>query len=458
MRNVAEGVAREVDLGEANERVFVNNSSIGLYPAAVSLRDAWMERQSTHKWVAMGRAALSTLREFPVVRVTLRLEEGGVNLTTPMVFVGNNRYDTKLFSLGKRPALDEGELWVYLARDAGRFRFVRLVLRGLAGRLDDSRDFQGIGLRRGGRGSPPALRSLRRLSQQRCPAPPLSHPPARAARDRAPLIMPTIAHISDLHFGKEDPPVAEALLTELQARGPRLVAVSGDLTQRAREREFRAARAFLDRLPGVVLVVPGNHDVPLWDVVSRFTRPLHRYRRHLTPDLAPFFHQEDLAVMGVNTARSWTFKNGRISWEQIEQIRARFAPLPERVFKVLVTHHPFVPSPGDPDPAVVGRGFQALQAAEAAGVDLLLAGHLHLGFSGDVRAHHLSIKRSMLVARRAPPSRCGRAASQHLQLDHVRAAAPGHRGARMGCGCLLDAVRDALAQARHGMGARVALA
>ena len=147
VRNVAEGVAREVDLGEANERVFVNNSSIGLYPAAVSLRDAWMERQSTHKWVAMGRAALATLREFPVVRVTLRLEEGGVNLTTPMVFVGNNRYDTKLFSLGKRPALDEGELWVYLARDAGRFRFVRLVLGALVGRLDDSRDFQGIGLK-----------------------------------------------------------------------------------------------------------------------------------------------------------------------------------------------------------------------------------------------------------------------------------------------------------------------
>jgi diacylglycerol kinase family enzyme len=145
-RTVADGIVREVDLGEANGRVFVNNSSIGLYPAAVSLRDAWMERQSMHKWVAMGRAALATLREFPVVRVTLRLEEGGVNLTTPMVFIGNNRYDTKLFSLGKRPTLDEGELWVYLARDAGRFRFVRLALRALVGRLDDSRDFQGLGL------------------------------------------------------------------------------------------------------------------------------------------------------------------------------------------------------------------------------------------------------------------------------------------------------------------------
>ena len=147
VRNVAEGVVREVDLGEANERVFVNNSSIGLYPAAVSLRDAWMERQSAHKWVAMGRAALATLREFPVVRLTLRIEEGGLNVTTPMVFIGNNRYETKLFSLGKRPALDEGELWVYLARDAGRFRFIRLALRALIGRLDDSRDFQGMALK-----------------------------------------------------------------------------------------------------------------------------------------------------------------------------------------------------------------------------------------------------------------------------------------------------------------------
>jgi 3',5'-cyclic AMP phosphodiesterase CpdA len=208
----------------------------------------------------------------------------------------------------------------------------------------------------------------------------------------------TIAHISDLHFGREDPPVAEALLADLDQRAPMLVAVSGDLTQRARAREFRAARVFLDEVPGAVLVVPGNHDVPLWDVLSRFTRPLRNYRRHLTPELAPFFHQEDLAVMGVNTARSWTFKNGRVSWDEIQRIRDRFAPLPERVFKVLVTHHPFVPSPGDPDPTVVGRGFQALQAAEASGVDLLLAGHLHRNFSGDVRAHHLTIRRSMLVA------------------------------------------------------------
>ena len=144
VRTVAEGRVREVDVGEANERVFVNNSSFGLYPAAVSLRNAWMERHSMQKWAAMARAALDTVRRFPVVRLTLRLPEGTLNVTTPMVFIGNNRYETKLFALGKRPALDEGELWVYLARDAGRFRFVRLALRALVGRLDDSRDFQGV--------------------------------------------------------------------------------------------------------------------------------------------------------------------------------------------------------------------------------------------------------------------------------------------------------------------------
>jgi len=144
VRNVAEGIVREVDVGEANARVFVNNSSLGLYPAAVALRDAWMAGQSMQKWVAMGRAALDTLRRFPVVRLTLRLPEGSLNVTTPMVFIGNNRYETKLFSLGRRPALEEGDLWVYLARDAGRFRFLRLALRALIGRLDDSRDFQGL--------------------------------------------------------------------------------------------------------------------------------------------------------------------------------------------------------------------------------------------------------------------------------------------------------------------------
>src|SRR6266446_4349799 len=90
VRAIAQGAPRDVDVGEANGRVFVNNSSIGLYPLMVSLRNVWMEHKGMHKWVAMGRAALGTLRRFPVVRIALRMSEGGLLVTTPMVFIGNN--------------------------------------------------------------------------------------------------------------------------------------------------------------------------------------------------------------------------------------------------------------------------------------------------------------------------------------------------------------------------------
>lgn len=221
--------------------------------------------------------------------------------------------------------------------------------------------------------------------------------------------MTTLVHLSDLHFGKEEPRLAEALLDDLAAPPPTVVVVSGDITQRARTKEFQAARDWLRRMPAPVLVVPGNHDVPLYDVLRRFFRPLHRFRRYISPDVDPFFHQEGLAVAGLNTARSLTFKNGRISEDQMEALRARLAPIPERVFKVLVTHHPFVPGPDDPDPVTVGRGRRALEVAESVGVDLLLAGHLHVGYHGDVRAHHLTLRRSMLVAQ------AGTAISTHIR-------------------------------------------
>jgi len=210
--------------------------------------------------------------------------------------------------------------------------------------------------------------------------------------------MKTIAHLSDLHFGREDPAVVEGLVADLSHLRPSLVAVSGDLTQRARSSQFAAARRFLDRLPAPVLAVPGNHDLPLFNVPLRMLAPLRAYRKHVARDPEPFVHDEEMALLGVNTARRGKWKDGRLSREQVERIRDRFGAIPERVFKIVVTHHPFVPAPGAKAPALVGRGFEALQAAERAGVDLLLAGHLHLGFSGDVRPHYLSLRRSMLVA------------------------------------------------------------
>ena len=210
--------------------------------------------------------------------------------------------------------------------------------------------------------------------------------------------MNTLAHISDLHFGAERPEIVEGLLEDLVSVKPLLVTVSGDLTQRARRKEFTAARHFLDRIGAPKLVVPGNHDIPLFDLLRRFARPLARFRRYIGEDVDPFLSTGEVAVLGLNTARSNTWKDGRLSLVQIDGLGRRFAPLPPHVVKVLVTHHPFLPPPGDPSPPLVGRAAEALRAAEACGVDLVLAGHLHHGYTGDIRTHHVGIKRAILVA------------------------------------------------------------
>ena len=190
--------------------------------------------------------------------------------------------------------------------------------------------------------------------------------------------MKTLAHISDLHFGRVDPAAAAALRRALTKLAPNLVVVSGDLTQRARAAQFREARAFLDTLPKPQLVVPGNHDVPLYNVFKRFLAPLRNYRRIVTTDLEPFFIDDEVAVVGVNTARSLTFKGGRINEDKAERVRERLFGLPEGVTKIVVTHHPFdVPEGGEEMGHIVGRARMALERLAGCGADLLLAGHLH---------------------------------------------------------------------------------
>jgi 3',5'-cyclic AMP phosphodiesterase CpdA len=116
--------------------------------------------------------------------------------------------------------------------------------------------------------------------------------------------MRTIVHLSDIHFGSVDTSVLGPLKETVKQIKPDLVAVSGDLTQRARSSQFIAARAFLDSLPKPQIVVPGNHDVPLYNVFSRFLTGLDKYRRYITDDLQPAYIDEEIAVFGVNTARS----------------------------------------------------------------------------------------------------------------------------------------------------------
>lgn len=196
--------------------------------------------------------------------------------------------------------------------------------------------------------------------------------------------MRTIAHVSDLHFGREDPLVAAGLRAEIESTRPDLVIASGDLTQRARRRQFADAAAFLRSLPAPVLVVPGNHDIPLYDVLRRFLSPLGRYRRMIAHDLTPSFEDRELFVLGLNTARPYRWKDGAVSPAQVQLIQDRFSRAPAGALRLLVTHHPLRPRPEDPDPALVRGGPEAL-AAVALSLDLALAGHLHQGYLADVQ-------------------------------------------------------------------------
>jgi 3',5'-cyclic AMP phosphodiesterase CpdA len=197
--------------------------------------------------------------------------------------------------------------------------------------------------------------------------------------------MKSIVHLSDLHFGAEDQNVLTALLGDLDgvtSIRPTLVAISGDLTQRARAKQFHAARHFLDNLLVPYIVVPGNHDVPLYDLFRRFLKPLDLYKQYITEDLCPTFMHDDLAVMGVSTAHGFTHKNGRITRAMVDKVCATLSPS-SAPWKVLVAHHPFVIPHGVNEAPVIGAR-QALPKLEQCGVDVILSGHMHVAFASDV--------------------------------------------------------------------------
>jgi len=203
--------------------------------------------------------------------------------------------------------------------------------------------------------------------------------------------MARIAHLSDIHFGANDPAIVAGTEAWLAEQRPDLVILSGDFTQRARVAQFRAASAYLQRLRDAghrLLVVPGNHDIPLYDVVRRFAAPLVRYRRYIAEDLCPWYEDDEVAVLGLNTARSLTFKDGRINAKQMDLLRSRFAHVPAQKTRILVTHHPLFAMPighGNELSEAVGRHEKAVEAACEANVHIALAGHFHRTYAEAAR-------------------------------------------------------------------------
>ena len=191
--------------------------------------------------------------------------------------------------------------------------------------------------------------------------------------------MKTLVHLSDLHFGRIDLALVEPLRRAIIELKPDLVAISGDFTQRARRSQFAAAREFVDSLePLKTLVVPGNHDIPLFDIAERFTAPLSRYREYISTNLEPVHEDDEMIVMGINTSRSMTWGEGRINEQQVDRAVERLSGAPASLLRIIVTHHPFDVPPGVEEKRLVGKSVMAMTKLAKANADLFLSGHLHI--------------------------------------------------------------------------------
>ncbi len=197
--------------------------------------------------------------------------------------------------------------------------------------------------------------------------------------------MMRIAHITDLHFGAEDPAVVAALAAEITDDAPNLVAISGDLTLGARRAEFEAARAFFDAIPVPWLAVPGNHDITPYRLLERFTDPYARWRKVIGPETEPVWQNDQVMVVGLNTARRvglhWDWSRGRVTAVRLQRVLARLSAAPRELTRIVVAHHPLLPPESAPLTPVVGGAGRALSALASAGVRLVLAGHLHRGYA-----------------------------------------------------------------------------
>ena len=214
--------------------------------------------------------------------------------------------------------------------------------------------------------------------------------------------MPVIVHLSDIHFGAQLDVLAESLVADIWDHRPDLVVVSGDLTQRARRDQFTRARSFLDRLPGPVLTVMGNHDVPLFDLPRRLVSPTGRYQTHVTSSLDPVFDLPNLVTVGLDSMPAWRWKAGHVSSRQADLVRDTFGRSPKGAWRVLVTHHPVLPAN-----LSALRGRQHLvDACHQAGVAVFLSGHTHtarvdvVAIGADGRHHALAVVAGTAISSR----------------------------------------------------------
>lgn len=231
--------------------------------------------------------------------------------------------------------------------------------------------------------------------------------------------MTLLLQVSDPHFGTERPAVAEALVRLALACKPQVLLLSGDITQRATRVQFAAAQAFVQRLQVPrCMAVPGNHDIPLWHLPLRLLRPYARYSAAFGPELEPSLETNDLLLLAVNTTRWWRHQDGQLSARQIERVAQRLALARPGQRRVVMVHQPLaVTQPEDLKNRLHGHAA-ALQAWGAAGVDLIVGGHIHLPFVLPLASGGWALQAGTAVSRRVRPG-----AGNSVNLIHIDADA-----------------------------------
>ena len=242
--------------------------------------------------------------------------------------------------------------------------------------------------------------------------------------------MTLLMQISDTHFGTERPPVVDALVRLSHEQRPAVLGLSGDITQRARPAQIAAARAFVERLRVPRwLVLPGNHDIPLFNLGARLFAPYANHCRVFGPDLEPEYESEDLLVVTVNTTRRLRHENGVVSHRQIERVARRLEHAQREQLRVVVTHQPVaVTKPEDRKNLLVNHRA-AIQAWSQAGADLVLGGHIHLPFVVALHRRHDRLAHTLwaVQAGTAVSSRLRRGANNSVNLIRPMEASGGRR-------------------------------
>lgn len=192
--------------------------------------------------------------------------------------------------------------------------------------------------------------------------------------------MSVLLQISDTHFGTEQPAAVAGVL-ELAARvRPEVVVLSGDITQRARRSQFTAARAFVDRLPAPTLAIPGNHDIPLFNLAARLFAPYANFARAFGDNLQPQYDSDAFLALCVNTTRPARHKHGVVSTEQIMQIADRLGRARQDQLRIVIVHQPVLAIRAE-DTNNLLRGYEeAVHAWASAGADIIMGGHIHLPY------------------------------------------------------------------------------